>query len=340
VPTSRRSSTSSHELEFCSENCLFVSKLLVFGVIFSNSGPSTYLDILVTHATSDITGPLEALHWPFEALAPMASVKVEPSPIEEEGSGRLFESSGRDSSGAPQPGGAAGSAIGGAKKLGLKSMMTKAMPVNASESVAQQNLTKLSRVARDVDLLRATFKTIKKEVQTSPFYVPLARDADANLSWSDHAAYYLENLISSEPTSRFSMLVCASSVLCFAFAAAWALFVTPTEDVFDFWSALFMAMQVTSTHERSQRARKREQCGPAPLASLFWVRAVCVAFASVQVMITGGFEGGINHFDQRVLFFLIIVTGIIFLSTLIGLITDTVRPGRLHLLRPCPTRCP
>jgi hypothetical protein len=46
-------------------------------------------------------------------------------------------------------------------------------------------------------------------------------------------------------------------------------------------------------------------------------------------MITGGFEGGIEKIDQRLTFFMIIVSGIIFISTLIGLITDTVRSRAL-----------
>jgi hypothetical protein len=89
--------------------------------------------------------------------------------------------------------------------------------------------------------------------------VPLSRDADADLGWSDHLAYHLENLISAEPFSRFYILIAASSALCVAFALGWSLFVTPMEDVFDFWSALFMAMQV---HVRPRADPRRRPHAP------------------------------------------------------------------------------
>ena len=169
-----------------------------------------------------------------------------------------------------------------------KTMLRLAMPSSKYQSrqaITEQNLAKLAAVVQDADVMRAKFKAIQSDMKGSPFYVPLQRDSDANVSWLDHAAYNLENLISSEPLSRFYILTALCSAACFVYGVVWIHAVTSFEDTESISDAVFM---------------------------------------SVQVILTGGYEGGMPKLDQKVCFVSMVVFGIVLVSTLIGLITDAV----------------
>jgi len=53
-------------------------------------------------------------------------------------------------------------------------------------------------------------------------------------------------------------------------------------------------------------------------------------FMMLQVLLTGGYEDNIEHFNQRVLFAIAVMVGITLVSVLIGIITDTVRALKIR----------
>jgi len=102
--------------------------------------------------------------------------------------------------------------------------------------------------------------------------------------------FQTENAIAADPNVRFYLLIALSGAVTVVLAAAWASSVGPNDTVHasvsDFWGAIFMTF---------------------------------------QVLVTGGSDITILENDTRIIFFLMIAAGVIVVSILIGLITDSVK---------------
>lgn len=102
--------------------------------------------------------------------------------------------------------------------------------------------------------------------------------------------FQTENAIAADPNVRFYLLIVLSGAVTVVLAAAWASSVGPNDTVHasvsDFWGAIFMTF---------------------------------------QVLVTGGSDITILENDTRIIFFLMIAAGVIVVSILIGLITDSVK---------------
>jgi hypothetical protein len=128
-------------------------------------------------------------------------------------------------------------------------------------------------------------------MQVSPHFQSLVeRDLDANYSLFDKFYYTLENMVAADPSVRFYILGALSGLFCLMLTLAWmgAINSDRQEDLADtatFGGALFMA---------------------------------------IQVFVTGGYDSTILHVDERLIFLLMVASGVLILSVLIGLITDAL----------------
>lgn len=61
------------------------------------------------------------------------------------------------------------------------------------------------------------------------------------------------------------------------------------------------------------------------LSEYFFFFSVIYFYFIVQLLITGGYDNGLQKLDQRVCFYFIVGAGVVLISTLIGLISDSVK---------------
>mmetsp|Transcript_35074 Transcript_35074/g.45218 ORF Transcript_35074/g.45218 Transcript_35074/m.45218 type:complete len:848 (-) Transcript_35074:709-3252(-) len=131
------------------------------------------------------------------------------------------------------------------------------------------------------------FTALADDATQNPHFMKLAdRNVDAENNFGDYIAYKIENLIAADANFRFYILLTLTVGSCILFAIIWAAFVTPSEDVQNAGDALFMVF---------------------------------------QLLITGGYDNGLEKLDQRITFFFIVAVGVVLISTLIGLISDSVK---------------
>jgi hypothetical protein len=131
------------------------------------------------------------------------------------------------------------------------------------------------------------FEVLAEDVTQSAHFVKLAdRNVDAENHIGDYIAYKVENLIAADANYRFYILLFSSIGACFFFAIAWDIFITPSDDVKNAGDSLFMVF---------------------------------------QLLITGGYDNGLEKLDQRICFFFVVSVGVVLISTLIGLISDSVK---------------
>ena len=136
------------------------------------------------------------------------------------------------------------------------------------------------------------FQQASFEMERSPYYAELQqRDEDANWAWADKVAYRMENTIAANPNVPFKIMTYMAIFFSVFYGFLWTKLVTPDQEdgmhqnTADIGGAVFMAM---------------------------------------QVLVTGGYMDTITGLDERILFFTMLLTGILFLSVLIGLVNDAV----------------
>ena len=136
------------------------------------------------------------------------------------------------------------------------------------------------------------FSALVEAMQRSPHYQELkARDTDATWVSADKWSYELENSIAANGSIPFYILMLLSLVFTFLLGIIWMLLVDDKqnggehEPTEDLWGAIFMTF---------------------------------------QVLITGGYDNTIRKPVERFVFFVMIMVGVLVVSILIGLITDSV----------------
>ena len=136
---------------------------------------------------------------------------------------------------------------------------------------------------------KRSFSELSVEQVQSPHYRPLD-DRVASVTLLDLLYYWLENAISADAVVPFYILIVASFSALVLLSWAWFRGTNP---------------------EENEELEQSATLGGA-------------MFMVFQVLITGGFDISIVEAEQRLLFMLMIFTGVIFVSVLIGLITDSV----------------
>jgi hypothetical protein len=184
-----------------------------------------------------------------------------------------------------------------------KSLLNIATAANSKSLINVANVaSKMSaRVSIKNQIRTQTLKKVRNEIivkKIANIAEKEENDSIGDLSVSDHLLYQIENRISSNPTTPFTLLGLLFIILFIIYGIVWKILTSyQGDDAYDPENIMYGADSYSDSF-----------------------------FVSLLVLTSGGYEDGIPEYNGlRIIYFAMILTGMVVFAILVGFITDSIQ---------------